>query len=421
MHKPAFLALLALVALHPAWAQEAVEPEAPVGPTGIAIAGMVLWPDHDLSSTYVKVYSDASWKQLVAEYPTGGPTGGVGILLDEGTYYLMAFSDQDHDSRLSPGDGLGFYGVTSMRGRPMPLVLDQSSAGLSVTITIVGQLDAEMKLQPTSTQVEAYDPGDWDASIGGRVTSAEPAAGRRFVILMPVTPLLQPRAAQVAQDGSFALPVARGPYQLLATEVRGSGRWIGEGDLVGLHGYEAAMGPSLPRLELGAGQAETDLDIRLDWVIGEHGQLSLREGGAKGPRLVVGMLPGIVTGTITRSGESIPGIAVKAYADEALTKLRAHTISDAAGQFTLGLVAGTYYLVAVRDVNSDGALSPGDEMGFLGLSADKPSTGPQRIPLDPGQVLGGADIALLMALDADSHPQPLPEEAAEVAGPPVPR
>jgi len=133
------------------------------------------------------------------------------------------------------------------------------------------------------------------------------------------------------------------------------------------------------------------------------------------------MLPAIVTGAITRSGEPLPGVAVKAYADEALTKLRTHTISDAAGQFTLGLVGGTYYLAAVRDVDSDGALSPGDEMGFLGLSADKPSTGPQPVSLGPGQVLGGADIAVLMTLDANCRPQPISEEAGELASPPAPR
>jgi len=415
MHKTIHTALLPLIVAGVACAQGPQAPapdgEEDILQRGVPIAGIVLWPGQDLTTTYVKVYSDPTWRQLVAEYPTGGSGGSIGLVLDPGTYYIMVLSDQDDNKRLSPGDGLGFYGVSNPRNRPQALIVDEKASGLYLTIPIVAEMDAEMKLIPTQVPVAATDPGANDVTLSGSVGSAEPAQGPRFALLLPAAPLRQPRVAAVDAEGRFTLVASSNVYQFIVIEARGDTPAIGEGNLAGLYGYHAAMGPSLPLMELHSEQTLQDMQVLLSWSVDEAGRLVGATDGSEGPRLAVGMLPAIITGRVTRHGAPMGGALLKAYADSGLRTQCNAAVADVDGRFCMALVAGSYYLVAIHDVDGNERLSPGDELGFGGVADVAEQAGPQATVLDVGQVLADLDIPLIMALDAEARPVPLTETA----------
>lgn len=401
--------LLALsIAASAAWSAPAEPVPVPVGPRGVPVLGRVIWPGHDLSNAQVRVYADAERTKLVDAFPSGGASGALLLALNPGKYYLMAFVDLDGDGTPSPGDGIGFYGVTDVDSRPRPFVVDAGSDALTVLVPIAFRIAADGKsLEPVPVRLPAPYAAERDTPISGRVTGGTSLGNERLVLLIPLAAHSPPRAAFVRADGTFALEAVPGSYYLIAIENLGPADAIGRGDLIGVTHYEPAMGSSLPTLRAGEGDTLEDIVLRFDWALAGDGRLRSGDGSVLGPRLNLGGMPAVVAGVVTRFGEPVPGVHVRAYADEDLRELHYSTTTDDAGRFCLGVRPLSYYLVAMRDVNGDGTTGPGDELGFFGIDHERLSARPEPLALGPGELHLQGNIPLVMVVDDNSVPVPL--------------
>lgn len=405
------VALLAAIATV-AWPQPAPEQPPPVlGPRGVPVVGRVIWPGHDLANTLVRIYTDPELKKLVDTYQTGGSSGAIVFALNPGTYYLMAFSDQDGDGKASPGDGIGFYGVTDMKAERQPFVVDKGAAALALAIHIAFKIAEDGKaLVPIPVRALTPYAAVPETPISGRVTGFVNPAADRLVLLIPVSPRFPPRAALVAKDGSFELSAVPGTYQLIAIENLNASEAIDRGDFIGAPHYEPAMGASLSTIKAEEGKEIRNLVIDLGWALAGDGRLRSGDGAVLGPRINLGGLPAICAGVVSRFGKPVAGATVRAYADETLKELQYSTKTDDEGRFCLGMSAANYYLVARRDVDGDGATGPGDELGFLGIDETQLSAKPTAVGLRPGQLRTDANIPLVMVVGDDSKPRPIASE-----------
>lgn len=396
----------------------------PEGPRGVPVLARIVWPDHDLTHAQVRVYADAERTKLVDAFPSGGASGALLLALNPGTYWLMAYVDVDGDGKPGPGDGIGFYGVTDVDSRPRPFVVDPGSDALTVLIPISFKIAADGKsLEPVRVRLPAPYAAVRDTPISGRVTGGTGLDNERLVLLIPLAAHSPPRAAFVGPDGTFHLEAVPGSYYLVAIENLGPRDAIGRGDLVGVPYYEPAMGASQPTLRAGEGDTLEDIVISLDWALAGDGRLRSGDGSVLGPRLHLGDLPAVVAGVVTRLGEPVPGAHVRAYADEDLSELHYSATADEHGRFCMGVRPQSYYLVAMRDVDGDGTMGPGDELGFFGIDHERLSARPEPLALRPGELRLEGNIPLVMVVDHDNRPVPLtapaePEdEAAQAAEP----
>lgn len=399
-----------------AWSAPAEPLPALEGPRGVPVLGRVVWPDHDLSNAQVRVYADAERTKLVDAFPSGGASGALLLALNPGTYYLMAFVDVDGDGKPGPGDGIGFYGVTDVESRPRPFVVDPGSDALTVLIPIAFKIAPDGRsLEPVPVRLPAPYAAERDTPISGRVTGGTGLDNERFVLLIPLAAHSPPRAALIGPEGTFRLEAVPGSYYLIAIENLGPDDAIGRGDLIGVPHYEPAMGSSLPTLRAGEGETLEGIVISLDWALAGDGRLRSGDGSVLGPRLNIGGLPAIVAGVVTRFGEPVPGVHVRAYADEELSELHYSTATDERGRFCLGMRPQGYYVVAMRDVDGDGTTGPGDELGFFGIDHERLSARPERLALRPGEVHLEGNIPLVMVVDDDNRPVPLTAPAGPEA------
>lgn len=417
----ALLAMSAVLACPPVYS----DGDAPTGNAegvvrAVPIVGRVVWPEKDLTNTQVRIYADPGRRQLLEVYSTGGPKGSIVFALAPGTYYLMAFSDQDGDQKASPGDGLGFYGVTSANARPAPFRVDKGANALSMMLPISMKIgrpgpDGRPTIEPI--QVRPLTPGaaEHEVCVSGRIAGGLDPAAARFALLVPVGAQFPPRVAPADQDGEFELHAVPGTYHLLAVDDFNASGAIDAGDFVAAADYEPAMGPSLAEMDLRQGRPVTKLVLRLDWAIALDGRLRSGDGMKLGPRLNLGGLPAVFSGAITRGGTPVAGARVRACADPKFRQPLYSTTTDAKGVFWLGVDPATYYLMVIHDKDADGATGPGDELGFLGVTADDLAAGPKALALQPGQILPGTNVPLVMVVGDDTKPVPIKFEAQQAA------
>lgn len=412
----AFLGALCTVA----WTQPADQPPSEEG-RAVPIIGRVIWPEHDLSRTQIRVFADPQQQKLLDVFPVGGKPGGFVFALNPGSYYLMVISDQDGDGKLSPGDGIGFYGVTDLTSRPQAFVVDEGAGAMTLTLPIAFEIAADGKsLERVVVQAPVPYASTREATVSGRVVGFGDPLGARYVLLTPLAPGFPPRAAVVNPDDTFTLSAVPGTYQLLAVENINDSAAVDVGDLVAVHGYDAEMGPTVPALRLEEGAELEDITLDLTWALANDGRLRSGDGAVLGPRINPGTLPAIVTGTVTRHGQPVAGAVVRAYGDEKLSEAHYTTVTDSHGRFCLGMAPGTYYLGVVKDVDGDGATGPGDELGFWGLTPAELSARPAALEIHGAEIHSTLEIPLVMTVGPDSQPVPLAPPPEPPAAPAVP-
>jgi len=377
----------------------------------VPVLGRILWAKHDLSKAQVRLYADPEQRKLIDVYPTGGPNGAFVMALGAGTYYLMAYADDDGDGKVSPGDGVGFLGVVDEESSPQALVVDAGANALSVTIPISLRVNDEMRLEPVPVQPPEFVPSAMQSGISGKVEGLLGASGERLVLLVPLTLGNPPQAATVAADGSFSTVCPPGAYQLMAIENLDQSEAIDTGDLFALLDYSPRLGVSLPVLRLDGERPVKDVSLGLDWALASDGRLRTGDGAELGPRIMPAGLPAVISGTVLRRGQPVPGAILHAYADASLRELRQGAKADAQGHFTMALDSATYYLTAFRDVDGNGSSNTGDELGCFGVTEADPSAAPKALTLKAAELRSKVNLHLVATIDADGKPAALPAEA----------
>jgi uncharacterized protein (DUF2141 family) len=331
---------------------EATGPAEVEGP-GVPAFGYVLWPGHDVSTSQVRVCQDPGCREVVTGADTTGPNGAVFTVLDPGTYYVMAFSDQDGNSAIGPGDGVGFYGVYDTSDRPQALTVEDGARAVEINVPIAFRISDDRRLVREPVLPPAPLVVDEQTPLSGTVTGGAPGS-EKLVVLAPLAPVYPARATRVRPDGTFRLDAVPGAYHLLALENRGDLDRIGTGDLVATYSSVGASGPAAPLFKVDAGPPVTGLKLPLSWAMASDGRLRTVDGAVLGPRLHGGNLPGVCLGTVQRNGAAAAGVTVEAFAGDDLAAPYYVTETDAEGRYCLGLCAGTYTLRAFVDVDGDG-------------------------------------------------------------------
>ncbi|MEA3401509.1 MAG: hypothetical protein U9R79_09750 [Armatimonadota bacterium] len=379
--------LMTMLLACPALCQEqAEEPPAPQGEGELVIARAV-WPDHDLSNTVYRVFSDQAMKQLVDAFPAGGAGGAAGMVLDPGDYYLMAVVDANGNGVPDAGDGLGFYGVETLssQARPQPLQVREGFVG-TATVPILVRMTEGNQLEALPWAV-AMTRG----TLSGTVTGSELPV---VVALLPVAEDGRAFAALAAEDGSFSVTAAPGVYRVIAVADGDEDQHASDGDLVALRGW----GEEDPAEVV----ADEDLPV---------GELALAAGAPPEE------LPPLVAGRVLHAGLDEGGsITVAFCAEQAMQREVATLRATADGRFAGTVEPATYYLRATVDQRSDDALGPGDMLGFYGVSDLMTERRPQALSLTTNALITGITIPITARISEEgSLTAYQSEEAADTA------
>ncbi len=412
------LLLVGLAAAHGAGATEQPTSE----PERVPVIGYLSWPGHDLSRGNIRVFSDARHTRLVAAVNTQSASGNFILLLPPGAYWLVAVVDTNGNGKWDAGDGMGFYGVTDVTRRqgPPPLVIDHGMLSPTVMISISVQAQADGRLKAIAVRPPSPLPEAGRATVTGRCETLLDGDLPVFVLFDAVFPRAVSAAAKCDKDGAFSVELPPAGYHLLAVQdLNGSGR-IDAGDIVGIAEYSAALGPNMPVLHLEVNESVDGLTVPLEWGIDTRGLLVKDQGRTRGPRIQIGSLPAIVSGTVRAAGEPAPGAIVIFFGDPQLSEKIVQVKCDDKGRYCAALHAANYYVGAFGDANGDGQIGPADKAGFYGLQKADQEGPPPPLSLEPGQIAQGVDISLLMQLpqrretsQQDTNTEPVDTNAVE--------
>jgi len=364
----------------------------------------VHWPGHNLAQTQIRVFRDPQQKELVAAVPAPDASGKIAVWLPAGTYYLTAIVDADNNSKLSAGDGLGFYGVQEpATQQPQPLELREPLKAVLVPIVLI--MTPEGKLAPTGvrlpeTAAQTETPPK-PCLIAGMIKGS---TGKLCVVYL-VPP--RGRFSYVAlpdAEGHFSLSAPPGEYYLFAVEDANETEGIDEGDLWAIYGYQAEQGRLFPKTLVAHDLLE--LTLSLDWRMSETGLLkSLEEDTRVGPQIEAQTLPTVLICHLDKLPSSCQG-----YLHISLTADFSQIVGKTAapnGDCVVALAAGIYYVSAWAFSAAQRAEpAPGDFVGFYGVSDIRKAHGPQPLALQPGEIRK-ISISLIARLDEQLRPQPI--------------
>jgi len=357
------------------------------------------WPGHDLSHAQVRVFRDAQRQDLAGAFPATSPAGTVVISVPPGTYYLTAVADLDNDGKVTAGDGLGFSGVVDpATDRPASVEVKDKAFALWLPISL--QMGAEGKLAPTGVTKPEAPVAAKMVALSGRV-SGRGATGVTIVYAVPKSGVGPCRAALPAPDGTFTLQAPEGEYYLFAVQDVNETEKVDAGDRMAAYGYQAAQGRAFPSASFAANA--TGLELSLQWQLAQDGLLKAVEGGAEGPQTAPETIPAVVFGNIIGSAATT---TVSAATDSRFA-CEVDVVSSQNGRHVIALPAGTYFLSFMADSDADGKPSPGDLLGFYGVSNLRLGHGPQPLLLTGGEIRP-LDLNLCARLDENLKPVPGP-------------
>lgn len=129
----------------------------------------------------------------------------------------------------------------------------------------------------------------------------------------------------------------------------------------------------------------------------------------------------IISGKVVWPEHDLTTATIQLFRDAGLSDraLSTHTFGPAGSYFT-ACQPGTYYLMALVDLNADGQPGAGDGLGFYGVTdANDASQKPAPLTVGAGKGLDRVDIHVVSVISAAGKPQPIPTEqlAREVREP----
>ncbi len=388
------------------WSQDA-------SPTCV-IMGKTVWPGHDLRHAIVQLFKDPAFGNRVATTRCLSGSGSYVTACQPGEYYLLAFVDLDADGRLTEGDGLGFFGVTDANDstqKPAALTLEPGKGFDRVDIRVAYVVDADGKPQPIPSdklagEVRTVRPLSDTASLAGGnlVEITGRIAGFPQGMTAPAWALAadSPDFGQILsaarvdpKTATFRLR-ARGRDIYVACIVDTNKSWsFDKGDLVAIYGLDntGAGSPSpVPTAKSGKARIEFTCSGKID----ADGKVIARNGRAV-TFLRPADLPPILTGVFT--GPNVPRVILRLFSDARLRFLLTAVPVDRDRPFAIVVppVVGVY-VMAIFDADNNSLVSPGDSVGFYGVSnllADKP----KPVLLTPATVVKNINIAACAVMD----------------------
>ena len=401
------------------------------------ITGRVIWDSHDLSRTTVQVYTDKSLRQLYSKGILLKGQGEYDIYLKPGTYYLVAFVDENSNGKFDAGDGMGIYGITdwndkkqqkkAVRTAPREQLghIDIPITAKMMNIDGVPQILSVKDIgvqKATSFQLELEQ---MSTGISGRVLWSEHSVTNALVLAY--TDLsLNYRAGQaiVHEDGTFTLNVPQGKYYLLAIIDGNNTNQFDTSDEFGVYGISNLRKDVFPKPVL-VEQRQLTQNVEIAIVGKQEADgriISLPDGEeiqfAPEPETVK------LSGTIIWPEHAVKNGIVQIYKDNTLTRPIKQVNVDDAGSFNVNLPPGEYYIVANVDADSDDKYSAGDGVGGYGTT-DITQKPPAKVTLKEGEsqnakifISGKYDVSgqLRAIPDLNLTDEELPFEGSGISG-----
>ncbi|MGI5819371.1 MAG: hypothetical protein ACOX9R_14885 [Armatimonadota bacterium] len=393
--------LLALAGLAVAFAQVDEAPaQPPAGDAdqdrGQVVVMRAVWPGGDLSNTSFRLFGDREMRVLMDILPA--PDGEAMILLQPGEYFVMAVVDANGNNEVDAGDGFGFHGVTDLdaASQPMPLRVEEGQANLA-TISILMVLAEDGRLVPLPSAVERTVgtlQGSFQKGEGADTTRT------RLLVVLPAADGARPIVHAIGPY-EFELQVPPGAHRIaVIVDEDGSGT-LTAGDLAALRGF----GDDEP----------VPVDPGGTTVIGPLTLAPLGEA----PEGIPPLIAGVVTGAQIPEG----GRASVAFCTDPALRDEAFSLAtDPAGLFAAVVAPGTYYLRVTIDAAGDGALGPGDMLGFFGVDDLRGEARPAPLEVTEDALHTNINVPISARMDEDGRLSAWPAaddaagDAAENAG-----
>lgn len=310
------------------------------------LLGQVSWPGVTwFPGGHVTLARDQHFSQVVATLPLGN-NGRFAEVIEPGMYYLRAVVDLDGNGKVSPGDGLGFYGADDPSKKPEPIDLSAESELDLTVIRVLFQFSPEMKLVRAKEGLRAAV-----ASVRGNV---EVGTGTCYVVLWSTSSNWFGYASKAGADGAFQVSVPPGPYALAAFRDANDDGLLEVGEPAGLLRNEAGEVRELsvwPGALVDVGR----LEMAGGWQVPPSGA---------GPSLWLPEPPAIMSLVLGDEETAAAPRVVTLFADAKLSQIV--VTANLWPEVLVALSPATYYLVCGLDLNEDGRIGPGDLLATTG-------------------------------------------------------
>ncbi len=226
-------------------------------------------------------------------------------------------------------------------------------------------------------------------------------------------------------SGEFEVRIESGRYYLVAfVDLNRSGKFD-TGDGMGIFGITNWDDSNQQKqiVKVADRQMIRGLDIiitaRMQEVDGQGQIVSLsdyQEDPIKQFKSQLEMISSGIKGQLTYEGqESYKNALVFAYTDLSWKYRAGETQVAADGSFTLNLLPGKYYLMAIIDKNNTNLFDSGDALGIYGVKAlREPQAFPQPVLVSPNQFVSDLHITIAGKQTKSGQVVPMDEPAAEL-------
>ena len=413
------------------------EGEEQAGADGMWIGGNVIWPGHDLTKASVKVFRDPQFKELYTEGFLLKPEGIYTLIMDDpGTYYIVAFVDDNGNGRFDAGDGMGIYGVIDWADpdqKPKPLRLEEGTKLPGIDIQITAIVGDQGRMKPVSSPESGMVTG-----ISGKLIWPNHEFSNAIVFVYS-DPSWNNRIAQTnaRKTGEYEIGVLPGRYYLLAVIDENDTNLLDVGDKFGIWGMTrfgmfpkavkvdeehvikdrniliigqmGISGKPLPLHEVATVTKIQDTrhetqDVRREEEISS---LESRVLGLESEDKIV------LSGNVVWPGHDLKHGMVQAYSDPSMTVAAASYRLEPRdeGLFRLAVPPGDYYIVAGVDADGDGKYTTGDGIGAYGV-ANAADQMPEKLTvtttgLQPTPTNGEINLVITAEFDASGQLKPI--------------
>jgi len=345
------------------------------------ISGRVVWQGHNLKNATVQLFKDQKLKEIYTKGFIRDPEGIYALEIeDPGTYYMVAYIDDNGDDKIDVGDGMGIYGVmdwadSNQLPEPLKLGKGMNLSGVDVVITAVANEQARMIPIPSSSSSNVT------TGISGKlILPSDP--NNKFtntLIFVYTDPMWNNRIAQiqVSETGEYTISVPAGKYYVLAVIDENNSNLLDAGDRFGIWGM-TRFGASPKPVEVTEGNVKANRNILIIGRINKSGKpvplykvVSVPENTQTQPNISV-------SGKVVWPGHDVKNAIIQAYDDPSMTSAVAKAKADNSGNFRLNIPEGEYYITAGIDSDGNGKYTKGDGIGVYG-TGDATSQAPSKL------------------------------------------
>ncbi|MGB9596867.1 MAG: TolB family protein, partial [Candidatus Poribacteria bacterium] len=372
------------------------------------IAGKIIWNGHNLKGATVQVFKDPKMKEVYTQGILMDPNGGYALEIeDPGTYYILAFVDDNGNGKFDAGDGMGIYGVSDWADpnqKPAPIKVESGKQLVDMDIEITSMADDKGQIKP----LYFADHPNMKTGITGRVILPDHKFKNTNVFVY-TDPTWSNRVAQakVSEDGEFAISLPAGKYYLLAVIDENQSDLLDAGDKFGIWGM-TKFGMYPKPIIIQEGNIRANRNILIIGKINEKGkpipfQNPINDNIKQESNI-------IVSGKVIWAGHNVKDALVQVYSDPSLTSAIAVAKADDKGNFKLNLPEGEYYITAGVDTDGDGKWTKGDGIGAYG-SDDATNLMPKKFIVTKEKA--NDEINIDITSEFDSNGQLIPTEKKE--------